>query len=226
MSATAQRRRPRSRPGRRLLAHDRSFGARLVAGADEAGRGSLAGPLVAAAVCFDLAALRGRRCAPLGTLDDSKRRSPARREELFQAVLACAEQVVVRAVPAPAIDRDGLHRSNLRALGDALSALDPAPDLCFTDGFAVPGCRRAHTAIVDGDAKSAAVAAASIIAKVTRDRFMHRMAERFPAFGFDEHVGYITPGHVRAVRRHGPTPLHRLSFMSRAYDQLEIEIPL
>src|SRR4051794_6256427 len=131
MAATAQRRRPRSRPGRRLLAHDRAFGARLVAGADEAGRGSLAGPLVVAAVCFDLAALRGRRCAPLGLLDDSKRHTPARRDELFEAVLACAEQVVVRAVPALAIDRDGLHRSNLRALGDALTALDPAPDLCF-----------------------------------------------------------------------------------------------
>jgi ribonuclease HII len=222
MPATAQRRRPRSRPGRRLLAHDRSYGVRLVAGADEAGRGSLAGPLVAAAVCLDLAALRGRRCAPLGLLDDSKRHTPARRDELFAAVLRCARQIAVRAVPAAMIDRDGLHRSNLRALGDALSALDPAPDLCFTDGFRVPGCRRPHTAIVDGDATSAAIAAASIVAKVTRDRFMRRMAERYPEFGFDEHVGYITPAHVRAVRRLGVTPLHRRSFMSAAYDQLEL----
>src|SRR6476661_6001391 len=137
MAVTAARR-PRRRPGRRLLAHDRDLGARLVAGADEAGRGALAGPLVAAAVCLDVDRLRGARCAPLGMLDDSKRHTEARRE--------------------------------------ALCALDPEPDVCLTDGFPVPGCPRRHRAVVGGDGRSAAIAAASIVAKVTRDRFMRRIA--------------------------------------------------
>src|SRR6476659_5543583 len=140
-------RRPRTRPGRRLLAHDRGLGVRLVAGADEAGRGSLAGPLVAAAVCLDLDRLRGARCAPLGMLDDSKRHTEARREELFDAVVSCASQVAVCVVPASDIDRRGLHRSNLHALGAALCALDPEPDVCLTDGFPVPGCARLHRAV-------------------------------------------------------------------------------
>ena len=224
MAVTVARRsrRTRTRPGRRLLAHDRGLGVRLVAGADEAGRGSLAGPLVAAAVCLDLDRLRGARCAPLGMLDDSKRHTGARREELFDAVVSCASQVAVCVVPASEIDRRGLHRSNLHALGQALCALDPEPDVCLTDGFPVPGCARAHRAVVGGDGRSAAIAAASIIAKVTRDRFMRRIAPRYPGFGFEQHVGYITPEHTRAVRALGPTPLHRRSFEAIAYAQLDL----
>jgi len=221
MAVTAARR-PRRRPGRRLLAHDRELGARLVAGADEAGRGSLAGPLVAAAVCFDMDRLRGSRCAPLGLLDDSKRHTEARGEELFEAVVSCAAQVAVCVVPASEIDRRGLHRSNLHALGAALCALDPEPDVCLTDGFPVPGCARVHRAVVGGDGRSAAIAAASIVAKVTRDRFMRRIAPRYPGFGFEQHVGYITPEHTRAVRELGPTPLHRRSFEAIAYAQLDL----
>jgi len=221
MAVTAARR-PRRRPGRRLLAHDRDLGARLVAGADEAGRGSLAGPLVAAAVCFDMDRLRGSRCTPLGLLDDSKRHTEVRREELFEAVVSCAAQVAVCVVPASEIDRRGLHRSNLHALGAALCALDPEPDVCLTDGFPVPGCARVHRAVVGGDGRSAAIAAASIVAKVTRDRFMRRIAPRYPGFGFEQHVGYITPEHTRAVRELGPTPLHRRSFEAIAYAQLDL----
>ena len=222
--AVASPRRRRSRPGRRLLAHDRGLGARLVAGADEAGRGCLAGPLVAAAVCLDMERLRGSRCAPLGMLDDSKRHTEARREELFEAVVACAEQIAVIAVPASDIDRRGLHRSNLHALGAALCALEPEPDVCLTDGFSVPGCARPHRRVVGGDATSAAIAAASIVAKVTRDRFMRRVAPRYPGFGFDQHVGYITAEHTRAVRELGPTPLHRRSFEAMAYAQLDLDL--
>ena len=222
--AVASPRRRRSRPGRRLLAHDRGLGARLVAGADEAGRGCLAGPLVAAAVCLDMERLRGARCAPLGMLDDSKRHTEARREELFEAVVACAEQIAVIAVPASDIDRRGLHRSNLHALGAALCALEPEPDVCLTDGFSVPGCARPHRRVVGGDATSAAIAAASIVAKVTRDRFMRRVAPRYPGFGFDQHVGYITAEHTRAVRELGPTPLHRRSFEAMAYAQLDLDL--
>jgi ribonuclease HII len=225
MAATATRRR-RSRPGRRLLAYDRDLGVRFVAGADEAGRGCLAGPLVAAAVCFDIDRLRGRRCAALGLLDDSKRHTPARRDELFQAVIDSAAQVAVCVVPASEIDRRGLHRSNLWALGRALCSLDPEPDVCMTDGFSVPGCGRRHRAVVGGDGRSAAIAAASIVAKVTRDRFMHRIAPDYPEFRFDRHVGYITAEHTRAVREHGPTPLHRRSFEAIAYAQLDLDLGL
>lgn len=224
MAVSAPRRRRRSRPGRRLLAHDRELGVRFVAGADEAGRGSLAGPLVAAAVCLDMDRLRGRRCAALGLLDDSKRHTAERREALFQAVVESAAQVAVIVIPAVQIDRRGLHRSNLHALGTALCALDPEPDVCLTDGFPVPGCPRQHRAVVGGDGRSAAIAAASIIAKVTRDRFMRRIAPRYPGFGFDQHVGYITPEHTRAVRTLGPTPLHRRSFEAIAYAQLDLGV--
>ena len=224
MALSAPRRRRRSRPGRRLLAHDRELGVRFVAGADEAGRGSLAGPLVAAAVCLDMDRLRGRRCAALGLLDDSKRHTAERRETLFQAVVESAAQVAVIVIPAAQIDRRGLHRSNLSALGRALCALDPEPDVCMTDGFSVPGCVRAHRAVVGGDGRSAAIAAASIVAKVTRDRFMHRIAPQYPQFRFDRHVGYITAEHTRAVREHGPTPLHRRSFEAIAYAQMDLDL--
>src|SRR3954468_9159412 len=116
MAAAPPRRRSRARPGRALLRFDRALERRFVAGADEAGRGSLAGPLVTAAVLLDHERLRGRACAPLGLLDDSKRRTPEIRERLFDAVLCCAERVAVVVVPAPTIDRKGLHRSNLAAL--------------------------------------------------------------------------------------------------------------
>jgi ribonuclease HII len=96
----------------------------------------------------------------------------------------------------------------------------------MTDGFPVPGCARPHRAVVGGDHRSAAIAAASIVAKVTRDRFMCRIAPSYPEFQFDRHVGYITPEHTRAVRRHGPTPLHRRSFEALAYAQLDMDLGL
>ena len=195
---------------------------RFVAGADEAGRGSLAGPLVVAAVCLDMDLLRGRRCAALGMLDDSKRHTAERRETLFQAVVESAAQVAVIVVPAAQIDRRGLHRSNLSALGRALCALDPEPDVCMTDGFSVPGCARAHRAVVGGDGRSAAIAAASIVAKVSRDRFMRQADLRHPGWGFAEHVGYSTPSHREAIQRDGVSPLHRMSFQSLAYQQLAL----
>jgi ribonuclease HII len=220
--AVPRRRKVKARPGRRLLRFDRAFESRWVAGADEAGRGSLAGPLVTAAVLLDHEHLRGHACAPLGLLDDSKRRTPEAREKLFDAVLACAERVAIIVIPAPTIDQRGLHKSNLAGLAQALDRLCcPRDAVLLTDGFRVPLARE-HKAVVDGDAKSAAIAAASIVAKVTRDRLMHREHERYPLYGFDEHVGYITPRHKAAVRRHGPCPLHRRSFVSLAYTQLTL----
>ena len=127
-------------------------------------------------------------------------------------------------VPASEIDRRGLHRSNLHALERALRGLDPVPDVCLTDGFRLPVDDFVHTAVVRGDGTSAAIAAASIIAKVTRDRSCTSMAKSFPEYGFESHVGYITREHTQAVRTHGTTPLHRRSFAAMAYEQLDFDI--
>ena len=201
----------------RLLAHDRALGVRYVAGADEAGRGCLAGPLVAAAVCFDVSRDLDDR---LEGLDDSKRIPVARREQVAAAIVGCAAAIVVVVVPAAEIDRGGLHRSNLRALADALRGLGDLPQLRISDGFALGEAAPSHRALVGGDRTSAAVAAASVIAKVTRDRFMCQVAGEYPDYGFERHVGYITPEHSAAVRAHGATPLHRLSFAAAAYAEL------
>jgi ribonuclease HII len=205
------------KPGRRLLQFDRRLGARFVAGADEAGRGSLAGPLVVAGVLLDYAALRDHRVRPLALLNDSKQCTPERREELFRAVLACAEKVVVRAIPAGEIDRVGLHRSNLEGLRAMLRALAPPAEACLVDGFRLGKAAPEHVAIVDGDEKSAAIAAASIVAKVTRDRLMRRIDSVYPHYGFASHVGYITPRHSAVVRERGPCAIHRRSFQALCY---------
>jgi ribonuclease HII len=203
--------------GQRLLRYDRRLEARFVAGADEAGRGSLAGPLVVAGVLLDYGALRGHRVRPLAALNDSKQVEPQERERLFHAVLAVASRVSIRVVSATAIDSDGLHRSNLAGLRAVLAELSPPAEACLVDGFRLGPLAPPHLAVVDGDTKSAAIAAASIVAKVTRDRLMRRMDALYPRYGFSSHVGYITPGHTRAVLVHGPCPQHRRSFAARAY---------
>jgi ribonuclease HII len=206
------------RTGQKLLRFDRGLGARFVAGADEAGRGSLAGPLVVAGVLLDYGSLRDHRVRPLAFLNDSKQCLPARREELFHAVLACAERVAVRVIPPGDIDRNGLHKSNLAGLRAMLHAVGPA-DVCLVDGFRLGPLAPEHRAVVDGDEKSAAIAAASIVAKVTRDRLMRRLDALYPAYGFAQHVGYITPGHSAVVRERGPSAVHRLSFQALCYER-------
>src|SRR5207253_8361439 len=138
------------------------------------------------------------------------------REEIYRAVIACAERVAVRVFPAAVIDRDGLHKSNLRGLREALWACQPA-DVSLVDGFRLGPAAPPHRAIVDGDTKSAAIAAASIIAKVTRDRYMRAADAVYPAYGFASHVGYITPAHSAVVRERGPCAVHRLSFQALCY---------
>ena len=212
---------PRS-TGQKLLSFDRKLSARFVAGADEAGRGSLAGPLVVAGVLLDYECLRNHRVRPLASLNDSKQVSPAGREELFRAVVGCATRISVRVIPPGDIDRNGLHRSNLWGLRSVLADLaPPAMQLgdvaCLVDGFRLGPAAPEHCAVVDGDTKSAAIAAASIVAKVTRDRVMRRLDALYPRYGFARHVGYITPGHSAAVRTHGPSDQHRLSFNALAY---------
>jgi len=189
----------------------------LVAGADEAGRGSLAGPLVVGGVLLDYACLRDHRVRPLALLNDSKQLSGERREELFRAIVGCAEKIAVRVIPPGEIDRNGLHRSNLAGRRAMLHALTPPAEACLVVGFRLGLSAPEHTAVVDGDTKSAAIAAASIVAKVTRDRLMRRLDALYPAYGFAQHVGYITPGHSAVVRERGPSAVHRLSFQALCY---------
>jgi ribonuclease HII len=195
-------------------------GRATVAGADEAGRGCLAGPLVAAAVSFDYAALDDGDFTALERLNDSKKVPEARRAALYDEILRRARQVIIVCYSAGSIDRDGLHRCNLAALARAAEGIAPAPAVTLIDGFRLPGCRRAHRAVVGGDGRSAAIAAASVVAKVTRDRLMRRLHLNHPQYGFDRHVGYATAAHREAIVEHGVCALHRLSFASVAYRQL------
>lgn len=196
----------------------------LVAGADEAGRGCLAGPLVAAGVLFDYSTWQDADYAACEALDDSKKLPRERRDLLYLEVVKRACQVVVVSCAPSSIDHHGLHVCNLRALAGALEPLRPQPAIAFVDGFRLAECAVPHEAIVGGDGLSAVVAAASVVAKVTRDRLMHGLAARFPLWGFDEHVGYATSRHHVAICEHGVCELHRLSFNSVAYRRHGLEV--
>jgi ribonuclease HII len=194
-----------------------------VAGADEAGRGCLAGPLVAAAVLIDYEALTNADRRSLSGLHDSKQVKAEKRDELYPAVMRAAERVSVVVRSARGIDDRGLHVTNIEALSSALECLRPGAEAtCLVDGFSLRQCSVPHRAVVEGDGTSAAIAAASVIAKVTRDRYMHSAAGKHPGWGFEEHVGYSTPEHREAIERIGISPLHRRSFQSVAYSQLEL----
>ena len=210
------------RPGRKLLAFDRSFGVRFVAGADEAGRGCLAGPLVAAAVRFDFERLGPAQARALGSLNDSKQQTQEGRAALYPVILSLAAQVSIVSRCAPGIDARGLHKTNLAALADALRNVACDGCLCLSDGFPVSGLGFDQRAVVGGDAKSASIAAASVLAKETRDRYMRRADAAHPGWEFAQHVGYSTPEHRDAIERLGVSPLHRLSFQSAAYQQLAL----
>ena len=183
----------------------RAQGFGRIAGADEAGRGALAGPLVAAAVIlpagFDLEGIA-----------DSKLLTPNARARAFERIVRDAMcWSVCRAMPSR-IDHRGLHRSNIWLLRRAIVRLELAPDYVLTDGFPVRKLPVPSLSIKKGDLVTASVAAASIVAKVTRDRMMDRYHRRFPEYGFDHHRGYGTPGHRDAITRLGLTPIHRRSF--------------
>jgi len=224
--AARRRRRRKGSDGRRttwLFRFDRQYESRYVAGADEAGRGCLAGPLVAAGVLLDYERLGPAERRSLAGLDDSKRKTEEEREALYPAVLAAAERVVVTARCAQGIDARGLHVTNLQALADCLSRVAVPGAKCLSDGFPLGSrCAVPHEAVVGGDARSAAIAAASVVAKVSRDRYMRRAAERYPDWDFDGNVGYSTPEHREAIGQVGICALHRRSFASTAYSQLEL----
>jgi ribonuclease HII len=224
LSISERRSSPRSRSsGRRLFAFDRRLGRRFVAGADEAGRGSLAGPLVAAAVLFDLERLTLSDRRALARLNDSKQHSPEAREALYPLVLRAAAKSAIVSRCVRGIDARGLHVTNLEALRSALLAVACEGAICLIDGFGVPDCGLEQRPVVDGDCRSAAIAAASVLAKVTRDRYMGRAAERHPGWDFESNVGYSTPEHRAAIAANGISPIHRLSFQSIAYQQLGLE---
>jgi ribonuclease HII len=180
-----------------------------VAGADEAGRGACAGPLVVAAVVLPT----GPRGEVPG-LADSKLLTERAREQAYDEVLRRARAISVVVVPPQEVDRCGVHVMNLRAMRQAVARLDPAPSYVLTDGFPVPGMPAPALAMWKGDRMAACVAAASVVAKVTRDRMMVDLAEQHPAYGFEVHKGYTTPEHSAALSEHGPCPEHRFSYVN------------
>ena len=180
-----------------------------VAGADEAGRGACAGPLVVGAVVLP----QGRRGEVPG-LADSKLLTEAAREAAYDEVVSRALAWSVVVVPPGEVDRCGLHVMNVRAMRQAVLRLDPSPSYVLTDGFPIGGMPAPALAVWKGDRVAACVAAASIIAKVTRDRMMRELHSSWPEYDFARHKGYSTPEHSAALREHGPCPEHRFSYVN------------
>jgi ribonuclease HII len=186
----------------------RDRGVRYAAGVDEAGRGALAGPVIAAAVILpDDAMIAG--------LDDSKRLSPARRDVLYKEITDLATAVGVGHADAALIDTVNIRRANLLAMKEAVEALSPAPGHLLIDGIDSIDWRGPQTTVVGGDARSLSIAAASIIAKVTRDRIMMACDPEFPEYGFARHKGYGTAAHLAALDAHGPSTVHRHTFLRK-----------
>jgi ribonuclease HII len=204
--------RTKARKPRNLYAYERTLikaGLDPVAGADEAGRGACAGPLVVGA-CVLPAGRRG----VVPELADSKLLTPAARERVYARVVERAVAWSAVIIPAADVDRIGLHKANLEGMRRAVAGLALRPAYVLTDGFPVAGIGAPGLAVWKGDRVAACIAAASVIAKVTRDRLMVAMHDEFPVYGFDEHKGYITPDHQAALLRHGPCGQHRRSFVN------------
>jgi ribonuclease HII len=189
----------------------RRRGFTAVAGADEAGRGACAGPLVIAAAVLP----PGRR-GEVPELADSKLLTAAARDRVYDEVVRRAAAFAVLVVPAAEVDGRGLHRSNLDGMRRVLAALDPAPAYALTDGFRVDGLGLPGLAVPKGDRVVACIAAASVLAKVTRDRIMTELHEQYPQYEFARHKGYCTEAHGAALRRYGPCPEHRMSYANVA----------
>ncbi len=186
-------------------------GVRRAAGIDEAGRGALAGPVVAAAVILpDDAMIPG--------LDDSKRLSPAKRDALFDKITGIATAIGVGRIEAAEIDAVNIRRANLLAMKEAVEALVPPPGHLLIDGIDAIDWQGPQTTVVGGDARSISIAAASIIAKVTRDRIMVVSDPVFPEYGFARHKGYGTAAHLAALEAHGPSVAHRRSFLRKRFN--------
>lgn len=183
----------------------RANGYLFVAGIDEAGRGPLAGPVVAAAVILSPE-------APVEGVNDSKKLTEQRRERLFELIMTRAFAVGVGQVDAATIDQINILQATRRAMLAAVQALSASPDLLLIDGITTIASPLPQHTIKQGDSRSASIAAASIIAKVTRDRMMAAYDELYPAYGFLRHKGYGSAAHLAALRQHGPCPIHRMTF--------------
>ncbi len=184
-----------------------------VAGVDEAGRGPLAGPVVAAAAILPPRWAQSGLPAALAGLNDSKQLTEAQREQYFEFLTACAEiEFAIAAVDAGVIDEINILQATHRAMNDALALLSPMPPHALVDGRPVKTLRVPQTAIVKGDARSYSIAAASVLAKVTRDRRMLEYHAQWPEYGFAEHKGYGTAKHLAAIAKHGACPIHRMTF--------------
>lgn len=196
----------------------RASGFLYVAGVDEAGRGPLAGPVVAGAVILP------EHLEGLPGLNDSKQLTAAKREFLFAALLERGDvHCSVGMASAEEIDRINILRATHLAMSRAVQGLSRQADFCLVDGLSVKGLPVPHRAIVKGDGRSLSIAAASVLAKVTRDRMMTEADAEYPQYGFAKHKGYGTKAHMEALRRHGPCPLHRRSFAP--VSQMELSLP-
>ena len=182
-----------------------------IAGVDEAGRGACAGPLVIASVI-----LKDPFAPELSVVRDSKEISEKKREEIFDLIQRCATSINVVIVPALEVDARGVHAANLDGMRRAVHGLDQVPAYVLTDGYAIEGLGLPNLAVWKGDQVVVSISAASIIAKVTRDRIMRAMDEQYPQFGFAGHKGYITAAHTAALAEHGPCVEHRRSFSNIA----------
>ncbi len=182
-----------------------------IAGVDEAGRGACAGPLVIAAVV-----LHDPFAPELAPVRDSKELSENKREEIFQIIDSIAASISVVIVPATEVDARGVHAANLDGMRRAVNGLDVVPAYVLTDGYAIEGLGFPNLAVWKGDQVVVSISAASIVAKVTRDRIMREMDKEFAAYGFAGHKGYITAAHTKALNEHGPCAQHRQSFSNVA----------
>jgi ribonuclease HII len=184
-----------------------------IAGVDEAGRGPLAGPVVAAAVVFPADWIAKGLPRPLWGLNDSKQLTPEERDVYYTKLTGYDEvRYGIAWSDNTLIDEINILQATFRAMNDALAQLNPAPTHALIDGHLISSVRWPQTPVIDGDAKSYSIAAASVLAKVTRDRLMIEFGRQWPQYGFAEHKGYSTEQHLAALAEHGPCPLHRKSF--------------
>ncbi len=186
--------------------HDKGYN--FVAGVDEAGRGPLAGPVYAAAVILP----EGAR---LDGINDSKKLSPKKREALFEKITEIALSYAICAVDEKEIDEINILNATHKAMNGAVNMLAKKPDYVIIDGNSIKGMEIAHETVIKGDAKSISIAAASILAKVARDRYIDEMAKKYPLYGFEKHKGYGTKAHTDAILEHGICPIHRKTFLKK-----------
>ncbi len=189
----------------------RSSGIRWIAGVDEAGRGACAGPLVVAAVI-----LRDETSSELSGVADSKTLTERERESLYCSILEFAEAYTLITIPPEEIDELGLHKCNIEGMRRAVNGLRVKPEYVLTDGYEIPGIPIPNLAIWKGDQVALSISAASIIAKVHRDRIMSELEIEFPGYGLARHKGYVTKAHSQALAVHGVSPIHRKSYANIA----------